>query len=76
MLCKHIQRQRVDTLLVKNHKALFAAVANLFLELDNLCQPCVHEFAFGFRKLFTLLRTTVEESGVDLAANNQTLKIK
>ena len=81
VLGEHVQRERVDTLLVEDDKVLWLAgfpvcrrrrvgrcIAYSLLELDNLLESRIDESAFRLDELLALLGGRVKETRVDLAA--------
>eukprot|EP00048_Salpingoeca_helianthica_P014740 m.223286 g.223286 ORF g.223286 m.223286 type:complete len:355 (-) comp16221_c0_seq1:23-1087(-) len=66
-LGQRVERQRVDALLVEDHKRLAAALgADLLLESDDLSNAIVDKLALGNHHGLTLRRRLVEEAGIHL----------
>mmetsp|Transcript_23433 Transcript_23433/g.34373 ORF Transcript_23433/g.34373 Transcript_23433/m.34373 type:complete len:299 (+) Transcript_23433:485-1381(+) len=63
LLCEHVERQGVDTLLIDDNKRLAVAVAHLAFELDNLLNLVIDEPAFTLDKLLALVSVGVVEVG-------------
>merc|ERR1711939_419185 len=52
---EHVERERVDALLVDDDKGLAVAVAHLSLKLDDLPHLVVDELALALHQLFALI---------------------
>lgn len=59
--------EEAGTFLVKNDEGLSRALADLFLELDDLGDSVLDKFPFGLHQLFPLFSRLIEEAGVDLS---------
>lgn len=67
VLGEHVERQRVDALLVDDDKVLLGILAaDLLLQLDDLLELGIYESPLALNQLLALLRTRVEEARVDL----------
>mmetsp|Transcript_16185 Transcript_16185/g.48159 ORF Transcript_16185/g.48159 Transcript_16185/m.48159 type:complete len:534 (-) Transcript_16185:26-1627(-) len=66
LLGQQVQRQRVDALLVDEHKRLVGRVAHLALEVDDPANALVGVLALRSHKLLALVSVGVEEARVDL----------
>uniref|UniRef100_A0A8W7PAJ3 Uncharacterized protein n=1 Tax=Anopheles coluzzii TaxID=1518534 RepID=A0A8W7PAJ3_ANOCL len=66
LLRQHVQRHRIDALLVDHDERFVRTVAHLALQLDHLLHPILDEFSLGQHELFALLRRLIEEARVDL----------
>jgi hypothetical protein len=68
ILCKDVERQRVNSLLVKDNEALpplfgvDSLIADQVLELHNFLHPLVCKFSFRLDKFLTLFCRRIEES--------------
>mmetsp|Transcript_9834 Transcript_9834/g.15159 ORF Transcript_9834/g.15159 Transcript_9834/m.15159 type:complete len:399 (-) Transcript_9834:412-1608(-) len=65
LLGEHVQRERVDALLVDHHEAL-PRLAHRALELDHGLHLVVGELALGLHHALALLGAAVEEAGLHL----------
>mmetsp|Transcript_21127 Transcript_21127/g.49467 ORF Transcript_21127/g.49467 Transcript_21127/m.49467 type:complete len:274 (-) Transcript_21127:786-1607(-) len=55
-LGKHVQRQRVNTLLIDHHESLAGIAAHRALELDDLAHSVIRELPLCLHQLLTLFR--------------------
>jgi hypothetical protein len=62
---KNFEGRGVNALLVDNDEVLVSALAELFLEVDDLTDFVVSECALGSDKLLSLVSVGPEETGVD-----------
>mmetsp|Transcript_37169 Transcript_37169/g.98392 ORF Transcript_37169/g.98392 Transcript_37169/m.98392 type:complete len:412 (+) Transcript_37169:432-1667(+) len=65
LLCEHVERERVNALLVDNDERLVGG-ASLLLEVEDHLRAVVDPLALGCHHLLALLRRVVVEARVDL----------
>lgn len=74
LLGEHVQRERVDALLVDDHESLVLVPGHgqdLLLQVDDLVHALVRELSFSLHQLLALFGGFVEETGVHLAASRK-----